>query len=341
MTKAELQVKFEAGRKAIRNAVDFQLGFLGEGGKYIWDGYVPDAFHKQAYSWNLVGNNEEAHQILTWIRDNRLRANGSLILTEDVNDTENNVDVYKHAWTCQGAHRLGRFDVSYPIYNFLKTLKMPCGGYPLQKGMPFARAMTTAWVGVTAIYFNDMEEALSCAKWCIDQLEAQPDIDNKFYFMTKPDGSIATEADGADFIDNKKLKQCYWECGFAMMLMDRLYQITKDEKYLGYAKRYMEFLFTCAEDTWSYWGSGKAALGCAMYYSFTGDERAMEAAVKFIDFVVETQVKVADKDGKYAGGFWYDDEPDILLIYVDHAACFSGWVLDSISYIESRMGLLK
>ena len=67
----------------------------------------------------------------------------------------------------------------------------------------------------------------------------------------------------------------------------------------------------------------------------------MEAAVKFIDFVVETQVQIADKDGKYAGGFWYDDEPDILLIYVDHAACFSGWVLDSIAYIESRLGLLK
>ena len=141
--------------------------------------------------------------------------------------------------------------------------------------------------------------------------------------------------------DNSKLKQCYWEIGFSMMLMDRLYQITHDEKYLGYAKRYMEFLFTCREDVWAYWGSGKAALGCAMYYSFTGDERAMEAAVKFIDFVVETQVQIADKDGKYAGGFWYDDEPDILLIYVDHAACFSGWVLDSIAYIESRLGLLK
>ena len=55
MTKAELQVKFEAGKKAIRKAVDFQLGFLKENGGYIWDGYVPDAFHKQAYSWTAGG----------------------------------------------------------------------------------------------------------------------------------------------------------------------------------------------------------------------------------------------------------------------------------------------
>lgn len=87
MDRNELKVKFAAGKKAIRNAIDLQLGFLQKDGGYIWDGYVHDAFHKQAYSWNLVGNNDEAHRILTWIRDNRLRPNGSLILTEDVNDT--------------------------------------------------------------------------------------------------------------------------------------------------------------------------------------------------------------------------------------------------------------
>ncbi len=341
INRAELQARCEAGRKAIRNSVDFQIGFLGEKGEYIWDGYVPDAFHKQAYSWNLVGNNDEAHLQLTWIRDNRLREDGSLILTDDPDDRENNVDVYKHAWTCQGAHRLGRFDVSYPIYGFLKTLAMPCGGFPLQKGMPLARAMTTAWVGVTALYFNDMETVEKCVNWCIKNLEDQPDIEHKYYFMTKPDGTLATEEDGGEFIDITKTKQCYWEVGFSMQLMDRMYQITKDEKYLGYAKRYMEFLLICNEDNFSYWGSGKGALGCAMYYSFTGDERALEAAMNFVDFVVETQVKIKDKDGKYAGGFWYDDEPDILLIYVDHAACFSGWVLDSINYIETRLGLLK
>ena len=129
MNRAELKCKFEAGKQAIRKAVDFQLGFLGEDGSYIWDGYVSDAYHKQAYSWNLVGNNEEAHRLLTWIRDTRLRPDGSLILTDDPNDTVNNVDLYKHSWTCQGAHRLGRFDVSYPIYQFIKTCERPCGGF--------------------------------------------------------------------------------------------------------------------------------------------------------------------------------------------------------------------
>ena len=87
-------------------------------------------------------------------------------------------------------------------------------------------------------------------------------------------------------------------------------------------------------------GQRQGCVGCCDVLFFTGDERGIDAATQFIDFVVREQVKIADKDGKYAGGFWFDDEPDILLIYVDHAACFSGWVLDSISYIESRLGIL-
>lgn len=336
----ELQVKFEAGRKAIRNAVDFQLGFMGKDGCYDWPGYAHDAFHKQAYSWNLVGNNEEAHLELTWVRDTRLRPDGSLILTEDPNDTVNNVDLYKHAWTCQGAHRLGRFDVSYPIYNFIKTCERPCGGFPLQRAMEFCRAMTTGWCGVTAIYFNDLDLAKRCADWCLSVQQQNTDP-GKYYFMTDDEGKIVKEDKGGEFIDITKTKQCYWEVGFCMLLFDRLYQVTGDKKYLEPVGKWLDFLFTCREDVWQYWGSGKAALGAAMYYSFTGDERGIEAACGFIDFVVREQVKIADKDGKYAGGFWFDDEPDILLIYVDHAACFSGWVLDSISYIEQRLGLLK
>lgn len=348
-TKEELMVKFERGRQAIKKGVEFQMGFQQANGGYIWDGYRCDAFHKQAYSWNLVGKNEEAHRLLNWIRDNRIRPDGSLILVpteKEAGMTMNppqspddaNIDIYKHNWTIQGAHRLGRFDVSYPIYKFLKTCERKCGGFPLENSMDHCRAMTTAWTGVTAIYMNDLELAQRCMDWCLS-VQAQNTDPEKYYFSTDDDGKIIK--DNGNFIDIHQLKQCYWEVGFSMLLADRMYQITGEQKYLTAVGKWLDFLWTCNTDVWSYWGSGKAANAAAIYYSITGDERGIDAAVQFIDFVVSTQTKIADKDGKYAGGLWYDDEPDILLIYVDHAACFSGWVLDSISYIESRMGLLR
>lgn len=317
MEKKLLEKKFEAGRKAIRKAVDFQLGYQLPDGGYIWEGYVKDAYHKQAYSWSLVGERDPAHKLLSWVRETTLQSDGQL--------KDYNGDVYKHAWICQGAHSLSRFDISYPVYNWLRKQQAPCGGFPLLASDELCRAMTTAWGGITAIMMGDMDTANRCVESCISMLEQQPDK-SKFFFQMTRDGKLVTDG---ECIDITKIKQCYWEVGFSMLLMDRFYQITKDEKYLGYAKRYLDFFCTCAEDVWSYWGSGKGALACAIYYTFTKDERALEGAVGFIDFVVETQ--------RECGGFQYEDEDDILLIYIDHAACFSGWVLESISYIESVM----
>lgn len=317
MDKELLRNKFEAGRNAIRKAVDFQISFLQTDGGYIWEGYVKDAYHKQAYSWSLVGKRDEAHRLLTWVRDNTLLPDGQL--------KDYNGDVYKHAWICQSAHSLSRFDISYPVYKFLLTCQAPCGGFPLLKTHELVRAMTTAWVGITAIMMGDMETADKAVKCCISMLEQQPE-QNKFYFQMTKDGKLCTDG---EYIDTAKTKQCYWEVGFSMLLMDRMYQITKDKKYLEYARQYFEFFLRCSEDVWTYWGSGKGALAAAIYYTFTGDKRALEGAVKFIDFVVETQDP--------CGGFQYEDEEDILLIYIDHAACFSGWVLESISYIESKL----
>jgi hypothetical protein len=68
-------------------------------------------------------------------------------------------------------------------------------------------------------------------------------------------------------------------------------------------------------------------LAAANYYVITGDKRAREAVCKFCDFVVETQ--------RSEGGFCYEDEPDELVYYVDHAACFSVWALESVMMLET------
>ncbi|HHW47089.1 MAG TPA: hypothetical protein GXX14_00520 [Clostridiaceae bacterium] len=320
-----MKSKYEAYRNAIKKAVDFQLQFQLPDGGYIWEGYAVDAYHKQAYSWALQGHFDEAHRLLNWVRDNRLQADGQL--------KEYNGDIYKHSWMCHGAHRLGRFDVSYPIMSFILTCQAPCGGFPHFAGDKLVRALSTAWTGVTALYLGNIDAATKAAKCCISMLEQQPD-ENRYYYQMTLDGKLATEKEfpNAEFIDATKLKQSYWEVGLSMLLMDRMYQVTKDPAYLEYARRYFEFLLRCREDNFSYWGSGKGALAAAIYYTFTDDKRALDAAYKFCDFVVETQ--------KENGGFQYEDEPDELLIYVDHAACFSVWVLESLSYIQGKLGIV-
>ena len=321
-----MKYDYDIYKKTAKKALDFQLKFQLPDGGYIWDGYAVDAYHKQGYSWSLNGHFDEAHLLMTWLRDTRLLPDGQL--------KEYNGDNYKLAYVCQSAHRLGRFDVSYPVMSFLESCQAPCGGFPHFANDKVTRALATGWVGVTAIYMGRLDIAEKAAKCCISMLEQQPSND-RFYFQMHPDGTLATEENfpGAGYIDITKLKQCYWEVGFQLMLMDRMYELTKDRSYLEHAKKYLEFLLSCSEDNFAYWGSGKGALGAAMYYTYTGDVRAKEAALRFCDFLVDTQAP--------NGGYQYEDEPDELLIYVDHAACLSIWELESLSYIQSKDGLFE
>lgn len=319
--KRTVSERLAACRKAVEKAVEFQISFQRPDGGYIWDGYAIDAYHKQAYSWSLTGHLEEAHKLLDWIRNNKLQADGQL--------KDYNGDVYKHAWLFQGAQRLGRFDVAVPVMNFLRSCQYDCGGFPHFKGNPVIRAIGTAWSGVSALYAGDIALAKKAADCCLSMQRQQPRAD-RYYFQMKLDGTLYTEKDSpeAGFIDTKLTKQCYWEVGFSMLLMCKLYLITADPTYLESARQFFEFKMRCREDNFAYWGSGKSALAAANYFMITGDERAREAALKFCDFVVDTQ--------RPNGGFQYEDEPDELLIYVDHAACFSVWGLESIATMTSR-----
>jgi len=309
-----------AYKRACHKAVEYQISFQLPDGGYIWDGYAIDAFHKQALSWGLNGRHVEALRLLDWVKKNKLQPDGQL--------KDYNGDIYKHTWFFQGAHLLGRFDLSYPVMSFLRSQQAPCGGFPHFAGDKLVRSLSTAWTGVSSLYYGDINTARKIAGCSISMLEQQPRED-RFYFQMTRDGKLATEKEfpEAQFIDTTKPMQCYWEVGFAMLLMCKMYLATGDQSYIAHAKKFLEFKLRCHKDAFTYWGSGKSALACANYYMLTGDKRAREKAYEFCDFVVDTQTP--------EGGFRYSDEPDELLIYVDHAACFSVWAGESVKIFES------
>ncbi len=184
-------------------AVNWQLEYQLPNGGYIWDGYADDAFHKQAYSWGLAGFAEPAHRLLTWVRDNRLGCDGRLEAYAN--------DVYKHSWFFQGAHRLTRHDVTYPVMSFLQACQTPCGGFPHFEGDQYCRSLATGCTGLSLLQFGRLDLAQRCAHWAISVLQQQPE-EGKFYFRTTRDGRLLTpDIDAAEalFIDVTKPKQDY------------------------------------------------------------------------------------------------------------------------------------
>jgi len=312
MAEAPADPRIEFYQQAGQRAVRYHLGFQRPDGGYLWEGYPNDAYHKQAYSWSLAGHVEPAHRLLTWVKANTLQTDGRL--------RDYRGDVYKHSWLWQGAHRLGRFDLSFPIMSFLASCQAPCGGFPHVEGGSYCRSLSACIAGLCMLYFGRLEAAERVAQWAISVLEQQPD-ESRFYFQTTLEGALVTpevSPEAALYIDTGEPRQVYWEIGLPLQLMCRMYQATEDPDYLGYAERFFELTLRCYEDSFTFTGSGKSALGAAWYYLLTGDPRARQAACRFGDFLLETQLP----DGSWRNPAW----PPGILYSIDAAAEFNVWL---------------
>lgn len=302
MTDPRIEQYKQAGLRAAR----FTLGFQQPDGGYIWDGYPSDAFHKQSYSWGLAGEVDAAQRLLSWVRRERLLPDGQL--------RDYRGDIYKHAWLFQGAQRLGRFDITYPMLGFLRATQAPCGGFPHFAGDDRCRALAACQAGIAALYIGDLEMAKRVGKWSVGLLQ-QPE-EGRFFYCTTLDGKLITDPNVA--IDLASPEQVYWEVGLPQMLMCRLYMATGHDEYLGYARQFMAWQVKCHEDRFSFTGSGKSALAAALLYLLTGDKQAREGAYEFGDFLLRTQLP----DGSWRNPNWPPED----LYAIDASAEFNVWL---------------
>ena len=317
-----MREKIERYRQAGLRAVEFQLKSQQPDGGFIWDEKIRDAYHKQTYSWAMAGRYDRAHRLLNWVKANTLQPDGQL--------KDYRGDVYKHAWFFQGAHRLGRFDISFRVMDFLASGQTESGGWPLFAHGEFCRMLPTAWAGVAALYIGRMDVAEKAAQWCVSLLEQQRD-DAKFYYEMTRDGKLVTLDDSpkAAYIDAAKPQQPYWEVGLPQMLMCRMCMVTGEKRYLDYAARFFELHFQLAEDRFTHTGSGKTSLANAIYYLLTDDARARDAVCQFCDRLLETQ----NPEGSWRVGTGEAS----LLIRIDAAAEFNVWLQSNAAILASKL----
>jgi hypothetical protein len=281
-------------------------------GSFIQPDMQADVYHKGILALAVTGHAVEASRLLTWIKAHDLQEGGRLRHYDD------GLALYKTSWACQGAHRLGRFDISLPVMEYILSCQAPCGGFfQTQQLTEYIEPVCTAWAGVAALYTGRLDAAKRTAE-CLQQMVAQQPDPQRWYFHMSPDGQLLT-GEGAPFVDATKTQQAYYCPGIAMLFMARLDMATGGEAYLRGARGLFDFSLRCAEDAYAYPASGKSAVGAALLYAFTGDERALQAAITFGDYLVREQK---------ADGWWCNPHSDHMIIRLDHTAEFIIWLTD-------------
>ena len=307
------------------------------------DGQYPEpivdltGYFKVAYLFTITGRLEQANRLVSEIGDRFLQANGDFKVSptrkSDQVDYYEKVWGYANAWIVFIAHKLGRFEISYPAWNYLEKMYLPeIGGYisndPDSNDEPVIDLLATTHSGHAALYMGNLERARQCANLVMTFLTTQPDIQTGCFFRMNKQGRFikdyAEEDAGYFYLDSTKREQFYFMAGYPIAFLSLLYRKTGDAKYLEFASLYFDFASQCTGIFESHF-SHKVAWGASILYNLTGDTRYADFAVKVGNYLVEIQ---------HESGAWFHDTPP-RIAYDQSAECAS-WLRQICAEICDR-----
>lgn len=200
-----------------------------------------------------------------------------------------------------------RFDISYPAYQYLKSFYHPeYGGFTTNK--PYGQADNTmdvlsiSHLGLTALYFGDIEKATGAVNLLQKFVSLQPDTKFGFYLRMSDEGKIITELpkekEGFYILSATEPNQAYFMIGYPIAFLGKLYRATGDSCYLETAKSYLDFALNCHDSISSFYFSHKVAWGAAIIANSAKDSRYVNLSKSIIDYLLSIQ----DESGAWLKG---------------------------------------
>ena len=284
-------------------------------------------YYKAPYLLFISGKIEEANRVLSYIHKTFGQENGDFATSKD-GKSENVAFVeywaYINGWIALTAQKMGRFDVAYPTYDYLQTFFHPkLEGFttrnPYGRGDNTVDVLTTAHLGLVALYLGDQKKAKAAGQLLQTILSLQPDTKKGFFLRLNEKGNLITEYPGESalffFVSATQPNQAYFMLGYPIAFLGKLYSATQDPHYLQTAKGYLELLLSSQGNLRAFHYSHKVAWGAAMMAKFTEDSRYTELATTIADYLVSTQ----GQDGR-----WLMDQP--AYTFFDQTAEIAIWM---------------
>lgn len=293
-------------------AVNWLRSQLQDDGSYGVNRNDLAIYYKSAYLFYLSGQTEVAHRILNYIKNNFMREDGDFTTAGNIkteNGALNQYWGYINGWIAIASQKMGRFDIAYRAEEYLQLFYHPeQGGFttaqPYGKGDNVVDVLTTAHLGLLALYFGDVAKSKSAGNLLQRFISIQPDIHTEFYLRLDGNGKLLTEfpADSAILycVSAQQPHQAYFMLGYAIAFLGKLYQAIGEESYLDVAKIYLDFALSCHENIRCFNFSHKVAWGAAIVANLTKDAKYFDLSTSIADYLVSIQD---------AEGCWLKDEP--------------------------------
>ena len=153
-----------------------------------------------------------------------------------------------------------------------------------ESGSNASDVLTTAQLGLMALYFGDLNKAQRAGNYLISFLSIQPDIHHSFYLQGTADGkpvtSFPNEKASLYVLSRDQEKQKHGILGLIVTFLCKLYDATHEDSFLSSAKSYMRFLQDMHPSTFEDEVSGYVAWGAASLAFATKNEALLDVSIQ-------------------------------------------------------------
>jgi hypothetical protein len=254
-------------------------------------------YYKVPSAFQVCGQSEAANLLCSWIRANRMTADGDFGPRPD--DAAGYPYAYYNTWVVTGAHRLAQFDLSQRGMDFLMGFwDEESGGF---YSSPTERAASTKqdlWVvsgcGQAALYTGRTEVARSVGRWMKTMMDAQPEYPEKMYTVYSRDQGLITVPDPDDDIryvlhNDVHRDQYFFHPGIAGGFLANLYKTTGESEWLDLSMEYMRFAEGANDYLFKLGRAGKVGWAASVLYTLTGEQKYKDMAVRVGDNLIAAQ----------------------------------------------------
>ena len=288
-------------REHSEKALCFLLERLKPDGSYGPEITDLAAYYKSTYLYFISGELEKCHLVLEYIKNNFLRNNGDFQteagLKSANKDYQNTWWAYPNTWVVLASQKIGRWDLAYPGYQYLKQYKQNgIAGYntariDTQTEIEVENIATSA-MALLAMYFGELKEAEALGDTLVKFMVDQPSPQTGIYLRMDKHGKLITKFDAdrasASFLDATKPEQYFFMAGYPMGVLALLYEATNNQKYLQGAQSYFDFARNCV-GVHDYFFSHKVGWGASLLFRITKDRKYADLAFAICDHLVSIQ----------------------------------------------------
>lgn len=284
-------------------------------------------YYKLPYLLHVSGYLDEATRSLSYIKSTFMLENGDFT-TRNGMKSANEAFVeywgYINGWIALTSQKMGRFDIAFPSYEYLKSFSHSRnGGFTTQKpygqGDDVVDVLTTAHLGLVALYFGDRDRAKAAGQLLQQLASLQPDLSFGFFLRMNADGKVITEfsPESAMFyvVSRTDPNQAYFMIGYPIAFLGMLYRATGEAQYLKTAKDYLDFVLQCQGNLRTFHYSHKVAWGAAIVANLTNETMYRDLSISIADYLLSSQD---------TSGAWLVDQP--VHVSYDQTAEISIWM---------------